>query len=306
MKNLLNLPHRHRKFYLLVGGLAFWGLAWIAISGPLSIYIARAVGPNMPAIKVGTITKLEGRLRIRRLGDVTEWDVKDLPIDIFSGDRIETLSNGQASIALNSQDELTVEPLSEFQISIWDQANKKSPIYLEWLSQKPPQFVQQGMPGRAYFVFNGKLHRMGPLPKPKPMALTVLKDMDSELELADSGSADFESLSDTMTTETKFETSAVVHVRTLSNEYIDEVIATRQAQLHRCWIPRLRQKPDLKGALTLQIEISRRGNVKSVSVVESSLNDDELHRCVISVIDRTRFRPYSGPEISVSYPIYFE
>lgn len=93
---------------------------------------------------------------------------------------------------------------------------------------------------------------------------------------------------------------------TLSNEYIDEVIVSRQAQLQKCWLTRLKDKPNLKGQLMVQFEINRRGKVKEAKISESALNDEPLNKCVLTAFERLQFRTFKGPEISLTYPITFE
>ena len=96
------------------------------------------------------------------------------------------------------------------------------------------------------------------------------------------------------------------YVDSLSNEYIDEVIVSRQSQLQKCWLSRLKDSPGLKGQIVLQFEISRRGKVRDLRVVDTTFDDDTLKRCVVTVFERLTFRPFKGQEITLSYPVAFE
>ena len=84
------------------------------------------------------------------------------------------------------------------------------------------------------------------------------------------------------------------------------MMVSRQSQLQKCWLGRLKDRPGLKGQLVLQFEISRRGKVKDLKITDSTFSDDTLSKCVMSVVERLNFRSFKGPEISLSYPISFE
>ena len=140
------------------------------------------------------------------------------------------------------------------------------------------------------------------------MALTVLKSAPLDLHLAEQEGADDFSPADAAVS-VEPEAAPVTNGAdpdTLSNEYIDSVIVDRQGQLQRCWLSRLKDAPGLKGQITLQFEISRRGRVKDLRVVDASIKDEVLQKCVMSVFERLTFREFKGSEISLSYPINFE
>jgi hypothetical protein len=150
------------------------------------------------------------------------------------------------------------------------------------------------------------------------MALTVLRSAPLDMELAGDTpeDSDFATYPSGEVSEPADEdpteaggggkSAATALPETLSNEYIDDTIASRQGQLQKCWMSRLQDHPDLKGQVTLQFEISHSGKVHELKIADSSLHDDALIKCVSSVIERIVFRGFSGPEISLSYPIRFE
>lgn len=150
----------------------------------------------------------------------------------------------------------------------------------------------------------------------KPPSLTISRNDAKDLHLsgsdeapaASSTTAEFET--DTVQPATgeagKTDAGLVSQPETLSNEYIDQVIVSRQPQLQKCWLSRLKVKPKLKGQIALQFEISRRGKVHDVKVADHTVDDNELQKCVMTVIERIPFRGFKGPEISLTYPITFE
>jgi|GEM_PF-3911362 len=92
----------------------------------------------------------------------------------------------------------------------------------------------------------------------------------------------------------------------LTNQEIEDAISNRQPLFQRCWTQRLHDSPNLTGRTLLQFEITPRGKVQSVQVVESTINDDVMLRCLASVLERISFRDFDGGSITLTFPLAFE
>lgn len=92
----------------------------------------------------------------------------------------------------------------------------------------------------------------------------------------------------------------------LTNQEIEDAIANRQPLFQRCWTQRLHDSPNLTGRTLLQFEITPRGKVQDVQVVESTINDDVMLRCLVSVLERITFRDFDGGSITLTFPLAFE
>lgn len=92
----------------------------------------------------------------------------------------------------------------------------------------------------------------------------------------------------------------------LTNQEIEEAISNRQPLFQRCWTQRLHESPSLAGRTLLQFEITPRGKVQNVEVVESTINDDIMLRCLVSVLERIPFREFDGGSITLTFPLAFE
>jgi hypothetical protein len=92
----------------------------------------------------------------------------------------------------------------------------------------------------------------------------------------------------------------------LTNQEIEDTVNNRQSQFQRCWTQRLRETPGLTGRALLQFEITSRGKVQNVQVIESSLNDDLMVRCLVSVLERIAFREFDGGSVTLTFPLSFE
>lgn len=228
------------------------------------------------------------------------------PVDLHEGDRLETDRSASLILLLNSQDEIEVSELSALSLHLWNAKDQNSPVYIQWFNGDLNS-RKTGVREKAYIIRDGRLFFPGQKPTNKPLALTVLRSAPVDLQLAD-GTESEDFAADETTAEEINDNAPKFsgEPNTLSNEYIDEMIAGRRGQLQKCWLGRLKDNPNLKGQMTLQFEISRRGKVRELRVSDSSLDDDVLKRCVMSVVERIQFRSYSGQEISLSYPINFE
>lgn len=290
---------------LVLIGIA--GLLWLLFaSEPGSHWLTSFIAPDSPpGPTVGRMVRAEGLLKRIHRGDVQEIKGPlSMPIEISDGDRVETSSGATALLVLNSQDELELTSLSAVTLQLWSPTDVNSAVYVNVLSGDV-ELKKAGVRGRAYVVRDGRLYLPGQKASKKAMALTVLRSAPLDMQLAENqggSTADFES--DDSPIDDKLESG--VEPETLANEYIDEMISSRQSQLQKCWLSRLKEKPDLKGQIIVQFEISRRGKVRELKIADTTMNDDQLQKCVMTVIERIVFRSYKGSEISLSYPIKFE
>jgi hypothetical protein len=273
------------------------GSEWLASKLSHSAHTSLAVGRVMTS--TGAFTRIHD-------GAAEEYKVLPQPIEIFDGDRLETHKDSTLLLALNSQDELEMPELSSVSFQIWNPRDSGSPLYLQNLMGSLNS-KKTGIRGKAYVVKDGKLFLPGQKPSEKPMALTITKAQIPDLQLADSGE-EAPAMEEPAETAKANEPELPMgdEPLTLSNEYIDEMIVSRQGQLQKCWLSRLKDNPNLRGSMTLQFEISRRGKVRELRVATATFDDETLKRCVMTVVERIAFRPYKGQEISLSYPITFE
>lgn len=256
---------------------------------------------------VGKIVTANGTFTRVRSGQAEKYEVLSGSLDLFDGDRIETTKNSSLLIVLNSQDELEVNELSSLSLQVWNPRDPASPLYLQ-LVMGSVTSKKAGIRGKAYIVKDGKLFFPGQRLTEQPMAMTISKNTVGDIQLAGEGEESNDSADIVEAKLVPEETDAPMGAEpeTLSNEYIDEMIASRQGQLQKCWLSRLKDNPNLKGQMIVQLEISKRGKVRELRVADATFDDDTLKRCVLSVIERITFRSFKGQEISLSYPINFE
>ncbi len=290
--------------YIIVAVIAVLGLI---LSEPAANWISRKLAPQkIQGGVVGKINQIQGEVKILREGQVLELPTPlEQPVSIHSGDRVEVDDKGQAILTLNSQDEFELLPRTAAVFTFWDERNPASPIYVTLLSGDA-ELRKAGVKEKAYLVRDGRLYLPGQKAAHRPMALTVLRSAPLDMHLAqDARPEDFEIETEPTSVGTEPKEFGAEPV-TLSNEYIDEIISSRQHLLQKCWLARIKEAPEEKARLAVQFEITRRGKVKDVKIADSTVHDETFKNCVSAVFERLTFRSFSGPEISLSYPLQFE
>lgn len=288
-------------------------VAWLILSETGSNLISSWIKPWRPiGPEIGRISELEGSFKTVRDGRVREFTQLPQPLPVHSGDRIEVDDGSQVVLILNSQDEIELKSLTAAAVQLWNERDPGSPIYVTILGGET-ELRKAGVKGKAYLVRDGRLYLPGQKAINKAMALTVLKNAPLEMQLADEGmkenpantAPDFAPEAGESDQEPA-EKDLGAEPETLSNELIDEMIASRQQQLQKCWLTSVKDDMSRKANLIVQFTISRRGKVRDVKIADSSSNDEDLKNCVVTVFERLTFRSFKGPEISLSYPIQFE
>jgi hypothetical protein len=69
-------------------------------------------------------------------------------------------------------------------------------------------------------------------------------------------------------------------------EYVQQIIAQHQAAILDCYKRILKQQPDLKGEIEIRFAIDKEGRIAWAEIVNSTLNSDELHDCMLRRIKR--------------------
>lgn len=87
---------------------------------------------------------------------------------------------------------------------------------------------------------------------------------------------------------------------------VSKVINVSKAAIKRCYDKALTSNPMLKGKMSVKITINEQGRVSNTEVVEDSLHDAEVAKCVKGVIGRLRFPKPAGGSASVTFPFAFD
>ncbi len=92
---------------------------------------------------------------------------------------------------------------------------------------------------------------------------------------------------------------------TRSEEEIALIFDRNKGAIHSIYTRALREKPDLRGKLVLELTIGPDGSITRCEVVSSELNDPELERRLVARIKQFRFEAKDVGSITVTKPIDF-
>lgn len=93
----------------------------------------------------------------------------------------------------------------------------------------------------------------------------------------------------------------------IDREAVRKIIRKNSKQFKQCYTEQLKQYPKLLGKVVLDWEISDKGDVKTASIKSSTLQNTELHDCMIAVLKKIQFPEAPKGQIAqVSYPFLFE
>lgn len=89
-------------------------------------------------------------------------------------------------------------------------------------------------------------------------------------------------------------------------EAIQEAVASERGRIQGCYTRRLQAAPSLEGEVTVRFRIEADGHVSAADIIEKTLEDEELERCVTAAVLELRL-PASptGSFVIVTYPFAF-
>src|SRR5690606_11958645 len=90
-----------------------------------------------------------------------------------------------------------------------------------------------------------------------------------------------------------------------SREEIELIFDRNKGAIYALYSRALRDKPDLKGKLVLELTIAPSGEVTGCSVVSSELNDADLERKLVARVKLFRFEAKDVETITTTKPIDF-
>jgi TonB family protein len=92
----------------------------------------------------------------------------------------------------------------------------------------------------------------------------------------------------------------------LTQQVVGEYIGRYWSQFKYCYEKGLASDPNLYGKITVTFGINAVGRVHDASVMQTSLQDNNVEQCLLRVVRRIRFpKPKGGGEVVVTYPFLF-
>ena len=273
-------------------------------------------------MEVARIVLNEGRVDISRYHTYQVSRLRrgsNLDIPLFHMDKITTQARSQTKLVFLDGYEIQFFPYSQFILEAWDLENKSGPIYIN-LTAGDYRVIKKGRAGSVYIVHNNQIFLPSQKPKAVPRRLISYADKDfASLQAAQNNDEEVlqspeEEPNREIEPDNKQRPSAssnnsqsepATSLNTLTNEYIDEVFARNADQLKKCQSFAIRENQNAKGEIILGLSIAPRGKMEEVTIMKSSLENQDFEKCVTSVFERTRCKAFDGKQIMRTYPVIF-
>jgi hypothetical protein len=278
-----------RGFYPLIVILSIGIL--IAI---FSVQIQRwykSVREDHEGIGIGLITHAEGSVRCMHLSDIDLIpSPTEHPYEIHDGDTLQASYGGKADVTLEGYSPMELPAGSSVKFNLWNARDRNSPLFLQVLYGKV-NYPKQSTLGKVFVVTNDKLYYAGQTPTDKAPELVVPK-------VRPSGEAFIIDRPSTL--------ASKLVPKELSREYIDSTIESYAGKLFDCEIPSKDQPRVPIGKVETRFTIQPNGSVVDVKIAKSSTEPEKFKDCVVDQLKKIVFVPFSGPQVTLDYPIDFQ
>jgi hypothetical protein len=252
--------------------------------------------------KLAEITELTHNVKVRLPESLTYYSAKKY-LPLHDKDTVSTDASSTAVITFNTG--LQVELEANSLITIEDATNSNGSLELTFLRGRV-KVLNQGkgrglsLPPTALVKPKSVIEDEGPTidlsmldqtPTPSPtVAPTPLPRVDLEENRA----------------KERAQTKRVEEKETLPDSYIASIIHNQRTFLNRCYAQYLRLNPDARGRIDCLLTIEPDGTISTARVVASTIPDPTLQQCVVSILQRAKFKSFKGDPIIVTYPLSFE
>jgi len=100
---------------------------------------------------------------------------------------------------------------------------------------------------------------------------------------------------------------AMALAASLDRSPIDETIKRDMNKVRYCYQRELQKDATLEGKVTMKFTIGGDGAARSVEVKSFTLDNEQVHICLVSVFEKMVFpAPPGGEVVIVSYPLHFD
>jgi hypothetical protein len=104
-------------------------------------------------------------------------------------------------------------------------------------------------------------------------------------------------------------TETTLPTETLQGLSADEIAATmaqNKGTLFKCYTQSLQKNSSYKGDVSISFTIENNGRVSAADISSSQIDDADFKACLIDIVKRIEFKPFTGTPISTMSPIRFE
>lgn len=243
---------------------------------------------------------------------------------IHHQDQLLVDKNSSLSLSFPNGTELRLLESTKAIIELWNPNDTNSPIYLTILFGDF-ELLRDGAKGKLFIVKDRQLFSPSFRPKKKGFELTFksseigiarreLNPNPEEESKAENPNDDIEGEeaapqpAAAAPTKEALPSSTVANAipDTLTNSYIEDTIVNQKSQFQKCQANSIRETGPVNGQVVISFTIDPRGKIDEVKVLQTTIENQQLLNCLLSVFRNTPFQAFKGQPITRSFPLTFE
>ncbi len=242
---------------------------------------------------------------------------------IHHQDQLLVDKKSSLSLSLPNGTELRLLENTKAIIELWNPNDTNSPIYLTILFGDF-ELLRDGAKGKLFIVKDRQLFSPSFRPRKKGFELNFKSSEigiarrelsphpeESKAEIPSDGiEGEEEAPQPAAPTPTKeaLPSSTVANFipETLTNSYIEDTIVNQKSQFQKCQANSIRETGPVNGQVVISFTIDPRGKIDEVKVLQTTIENQQLLNCLLSVFRNTPFQAFKGQPITRSFPLTFE
>lgn len=92
----------------------------------------------------------------------------------------------------------------------------------------------------------------------------------------------------------------------LAQTDIEAILNSKKTDFFKCYGQILQKNPTARGQVLLSFTIEKQGHTSKIEVSKSEIADNTFKSCLMEVVARLQFKPFSGPPVTTVFPLKFE
>lgn len=304
------------------------GLSVVSFTPDFSQFMARYFHPEKQSelgTEVAKYTLSEGERVWRRFHGRTRSTRLLKSGSIHHQDQILVDKKSSLSLSFPNGTELRLLENTKAVIELWNPNDTNSPIYLTILFGDF-ELLRDGAKGKLFIIKDRQLFSPSFRPKKKGFELIFRSSeigiarrelnptpeeakAENPNEVVEGEEATPQPASPTPTPKKEtlpFSTATNSLPDTLTNSYIEDTIVIQKGQFQKCQANSIRETGPVNGQVVISFTIDPRGKIDEAKVLQTTIENQQLLNCLLSVFRNTSFQAFKGQPITRSFPLTFE
>lgn len=242
---------------------------------------------------------------------------------IHHQDQVLVDKKSSLSLSFPNGTELRLLENTKAIVELWNPNDTNSPVYLTILFGDF-ELLRDGAKGKLFIIKDRQLFSPSFRPKKKGFELTFksseigiarpeinphaegskANNPDEEIEREQAASQPAEPAPTKEPLPSSTAASSIPD--TLTNSYIEDTIVNQRGQFQKCQANSIRETGPVIGQVVISFTIDPGGKIDDAKILQTTIENQQLLNCLLSVFRNTPFQAFKGQPITRSFPLTFE